>query len=146
MVDTVKIERVIDAPIERVFDAFVTPEDLVRWHNAGEGWQTPYAEVDARVGGKIKIGYANPEGKVEFDFTAIFTEFDRPKRIAYRLAMEEVIADDDRLVTVDFTEVESGTKVVLELEIELINDIELQRHGWTAHIDHLQLLLETKEG
>lgn len=145
MAETITIERMIDAPIQRVFEAFVTPEDLVKWHNAGEGWQTPYAEVDAQVGGKITIGYADPEGKVVFDFTAYITELECPTRLAYRLGMEEVIAGDDRMVTIDFTKVGFGTKVVLELEIEMINDIELQRHGWTAHIDHLQALLEKTE-
>lgn len=145
MAKTITIERVINAPIGRVFDAFTTPEDLVKWHNAGEGWSTPYAEVDAKVGGKIKIGYAGPDGETVFDFTAFITELKRPSRLAYRLGMEEVIAGDDRMVTVDFTEVDSGTKIVLELEIEQINDIELQRHGWTAHVDHLQKLLEEKD-
>lgn len=142
MAKTIIIERVIKAPIRRVFNAFIKPDDLVQWHNAGEGWTTPYAEVDPRVGGKIKIGYAGPDGKVEFDFTARITELDSPDRIAYRLGMEEVISGDDRMVTINLIETELGTKVALELEIEEINDIELQRQGWTAHVYHLQALLE----
>jgi uncharacterized protein YndB with AHSA1/START domain len=145
MAETITIQRVIHASIERVFEALITPDDLVKWHNAGEGWTTPYAEVDPMIGGKIKIGYAGPDDKVAFEFTAFITDLVRPTRLAYRLGMEEVISGDDRMVTFDLAEVDLGTKVTLELELEMINDKELQRHGWTAHIDHLQKLLEVKE-
>ena len=141
MRDSIIIERVISSSIERVFDAFTTPADLVKWHHAGDGWQTPYAEVDARVGGKIKIAYAGPDGKVEFEFEAIIEELDRPKRLAYFLRIDEMIENDNRLVTVDFEEVEGGTKVRLEFDIEHINSKELQRQGWTQHVDNLAKLL-----
>ena len=144
MRDSITIERVINAPIDRVFDAFINPEDLVNWHHAGEGWQTPYAEVDASVGGKIKIAYADADGKVQFDLDAVYEEIERPTRLAYRLGLVDLVDDDDRLVTVDLEEVDGGTKVRLEFDIEHINSKDLQREGWTQHIDNLQSYLENK--
>lgn len=142
MRDSVLIERAINAPIQRVFDAFITAEDLVNWHHAGNGWQTPYAEVDAVVGGKMKIAYADPDGTVVFELEAYIEELDPPKRLAYRLGISTSPDDADRLVTVDFDEVEGGTNVRLEFDIEHTNDKEMQRGGWTQHVDNLQTLLE----
>jgi uncharacterized protein YndB with AHSA1/START domain len=141
MRDSIVIERVINVQIERVFDAFITPEDLVHWHHAGDGWQTPYAEVDSTVGGKLKIAYADPDGKVVFDFEAIYEKIERPNHLAYRLGME-IVSDDDRLVTVDLLTVKGGTNVRIEFEIEHINSKDLQRQGWTEHVDNLQAYLE----
>jgi uncharacterized protein YndB with AHSA1/START domain len=141
MRDSIVIERVINSPIERVFDAFITPGDLVNWHHAGDGWQTPYAEVDAVVDGKLKIAYAGPDGKVVFDFEAVYEKIERPKHLAYRLGLD-MLEDDGRLVTVDLEEVLGGTNVRLEFYIEHINNKELQRQGWTQHVDNLQAYLE----
>lgn len=142
MRDSIIIEQVIEAPISRVFDAFTTPADLVQWHHAGDGWQTPYAEVDPVVGGKLKIAYADPEGKVEFEFEAVYVEIERPARLAYRLGMD-MVEDDSRLVTVDLKEVNGGTNVSIEFDIEHINDKELQRLGWMQHLDNLKSYLES---
>ena len=141
MRDSIVIERVIHAKPERVFDAFITPEDLVHWHHAGDGWQTPYAEVDAVVGGKLKVAYAGPDGIVVFDLEATYEKVERPYHLAYRLGID-MVDDDSRLVTVDFEKAGGGTKVRIEFDIEHINDKELQREGWTQHVDNLQTYLE----
>jgi uncharacterized protein YndB with AHSA1/START domain len=140
--NTVLIERDIKAPIDRVFEAFINSEDLMQWHNAGEGWQTPYAEVDATEGGKMKIAYADPEGTVVFDFEAVIERIEKPTTLHYFLGIDSLINGDERHVTVDLSEVDGGTHVRLEFEIENINDKELQRDGWTKHIDNLQKHLE----
>lgn len=131
---TITIERVIDAPIERVFDAWITPADLVKWHHAGDDWTTPYAEVDARVGGVYKIGYQNPEGEVVFDLVGRYTEVTRPTRLAYTIA-------DVRDVTVDFEDLGGKTKITLVFDMEHENSEELQRRGWTEHVVNLESYL-----
>ena len=137
MKGSIVIERIISAPIQRVFDAFITPKDLKQWHHAGGGWQTPYAEIDARVGGKLKIAYANPEGKVEFELVGEFTVVDSPKKLSYMF--------DNRTVVVEFEVVDIGTKIRLELEIEDENSKELQIKGWSEHLDNLEILFKEKK-
>jgi uncharacterized protein YndB with AHSA1/START domain len=51
----VRIERTFDAPAEAVFDAWTRPEVMRRWWHAGPDWETPEAEVDLRVGGKVRV-------------------------------------------------------------------------------------------
>lgn len=142
MRDSVIIERDFKAPIERVFEALINPEDLTKWHHAGDGWQTPYAQVDPVVGGKIKIAYADPGGNVVFDFEAVISEIVAPKRLAFYLQIEELIQDDSRLVTYDLSETAEGTHMRLEFDIEHLNSRELQEQGWSQHYDNLRTVLE----
>mgnify|MGYP003403404000 CR=1 FL=1 len=130
----VKIQRVINATIERVFEAFTTPEYLTQWHHAAGGWQTPYAEVDPIVGGKLKIAYAGPDGNVEFELEAVFTKFEKPNELAYTFG--------DRTVEVNFEKVNQQTKINLSIDTENENEREMQLAGWTQHIDNLENHLE----
>ena len=57
-----RIERTFDASIERVFDAWTSEEVLRRWLHGMPGWETPTAEVDLRVGGRIRIVMRDPAG------------------------------------------------------------------------------------
>jgi uncharacterized protein YndB with AHSA1/START domain len=142
MSDSIVIERDIKAPIGRVFKALISPEDLVRWHHAGDGWVTPYAEVDAKVGGKIRIGYSDAEGVQKFDFGAVISEINPPMRLVYYLQIEELINKDNRLVTYDLSDEKGVTHLRVEFDIEHLNDKELQRKGWSEHYDNLQTILE----
>lgn len=49
-------EGVIDAPIAAVWRAFTTKEGL-------ESWMVPHADIDLRVGGKMRTNY-DPEGRI----------------------------------------------------------------------------------
>jgi len=143
MRDSIIIERDFNAPIERVFEALINPDDLVKWHHAGDGWITPHAEVDAREGGKIRIGYLSADGTQTFEFGATISEYDPPKRLAYYLQLEDIIDKNNRQVTYDLSENNGVTHLRLEFDIEHINDKELQRKGWTEHVDNLDAMLNS---
>src|SRR3954465_13380862 len=55
------IERVFDAPRERVFDAFTKPEHLQKWWGP-RMVSIPAAEFDARPGGKLFFAERAPDG------------------------------------------------------------------------------------
>ena len=133
---TIVIIRVFDAPRALVFAAFTRPEHLVHWHNAGEGWTTPFADSDPRPGGALRIGYGSPDGKDDFALEATYQDIVEPERLSYLMG--------DRLVTVTFDDVGGKTKVTLELTLETEYHEDLQRGGWSAHLDNLAAYLQTK--
>jgi len=47
----ITVETTVRAPLEEVWRAWTTPEDIVRWNAASDDWHTPRAAVDLRVGG-----------------------------------------------------------------------------------------------
>ncbi len=141
MTETITIEQLIPAPAERVFAALTTSEDLTHWHNAGAGWSTPYAEVDPQIGGKIKIAYADPEGTVVFDLVGQITAVDSPEKFAYVIPANFMGDEPERAVEYELLPEAGGTMIRLEFDIERMNSQELQRAGWTAHINNLLHLL-----
>lgn len=50
----VVITRTFPASVERLWDAFTTVDDMLKWHSP-VGMTNPHAEVDLRVGGKYAV-------------------------------------------------------------------------------------------
>jgi hypothetical protein len=57
----VVVSRLIDAPRERVFDAWVKPEKLAQWWGP-KGFTNARCEIDPRPGGKIRIDMIRDSG------------------------------------------------------------------------------------
>ena len=135
MAHMLTFEESINAPIERVYDAFLTPDDLLQWHRGSEDWTTPHAETDPQVGGRFNIGFGDPTGENSFDFTGSYVELDRPNRIRYTI-------DDGREVDIIFQNDGVDTTVVWNFEPEGNFPEELQRQGWAAQLANLKAYLE----
>ena len=134
---TVTITRVLKAPIALVWEAMTEPKHLVHWYHADEDWTTPFAEMDMKVGGKIRIGFGSPDGKNDFVFTGTFTEVTPPKFMAYAI-------DDGRAVTTRLTELgPKQTKLEVTFALETTFSEEQQRDGWTKMYVHLDQYLAT---
>ena len=135
MANTIKITETIKAQQQRVFRAMITPEDIMQWYRAGEGWTTPHAIVDARVGGKLKIGFRDPDGKNSYEYEGVYTEINEPNKIVYNII-------DDRKVNIDFTYMDNTTEINLEFEMDSVHSEEEQRQGWTSQLLNLKHYLE----
>src|SRR2546428_2695027 len=84
------IERVFDAPRERVFDVFTQPEHLQKWWGP-KIVGIPVAEFEARPGGKIFIAERAPDGAMNF-IAGVVREIERPSRVVFAIHF----ADADR--------------------------------------------------
>ena len=51
----IRIERTFAAPANEVFEAWTSAELLRRWYPPGADWDTPVAEVDLRIGGRLRL-------------------------------------------------------------------------------------------
>ena len=58
---TLRMKRTYDAPAEKVFDAWTSEEVLRRWFHAERDWETSAAEVDLRVGGRVRVVMRDPD-------------------------------------------------------------------------------------
>jgi uncharacterized protein YndB with AHSA1/START domain len=96
MTHDLRIERVLDARPELVFDTIVDPayqEEI--FTDAVEGWTVHRFEIDLRVGGTWTTEFGPRDGRGPNDVrTSVFTEVDRPRRLAYDVTM--YIADMGR--------------------------------------------------
>ena len=131
--ETLVVRRVIPVPRERVFQAWLDPESLVRWMRPG-GATNATAQVDPRVGGKFRIVMI--EGPKRYEHTGEYRAIDPPRRLEFTWTSE---ATDQRptVVTIEFLERDRGTELVLTHRRLPPKQVESHRRGWT---DILQLL------
>ena len=92
---SITVEASIDAPVEKVWGFWTSPEHIIRWNNASDDWHTPIAENDLRVGGKFFSRMEPKDGKMGFDFTGEYTKIELHKTIHY-------IMGDGRKVQISF--------------------------------------------
>ena len=77
-----RLERVFDAPPERVYAAWTDPALLRRWWAAEPGWTTPEATTDVRVGGAYRLSMQGTDGILR-TVAGEYLEVDPPRRLVY---------------------------------------------------------------
>jgi uncharacterized protein YndB with AHSA1/START domain len=117
MTHELRIERVLHAPPELVFDTLVGPDAQEDLYNGQlEGWGLLSWEMDLREGGTWTIVFGPQDGSGEPDrLTSVFTEIDRPRRLSYDLSMfvGEWGRTVDSSVTYTFEERDGGTLLTI---------------------------------
>jgi uncharacterized protein YndB with AHSA1/START domain len=136
----VRIERTFDASAEEVFEAWTSPEVMRRWLHCGPDWETPKAEVDLRVGGKVRVVMRRPDGS-EAEAWGAYALIDRP----HRLVMTWTFYDDpsnEQLIELSFSEFEGSTIVrLVNTAISTDDRRDAQDWGWRACLGELERLL-----
>ena len=133
----VRIERSFAASAEEVFDAWTSPEVMRRWFHVAPDWATPEAEVELRVGGKVRVVMRRPDG-TEAEAWGEYTLIDRP----HRLAMTWTFYDDpanEQLIELSFSESEGSTTVLMvNSSISTEQRRDSQDGGWRGCLDQLE--------
>jgi uncharacterized protein YndB with AHSA1/START domain len=119
----IRIEREYAAPPERLFRAFVDPDEVATWMWVGMG-SNPRAEIDLRVGGRYRIVIDDPDDSwpgTERAMEGVFIEIIPDRRLAYTLHWDAFVGYNapgmhvlDEAVIVDFEPTDTGTRVVLQ--------------------------------
>jgi uncharacterized protein YndB with AHSA1/START domain len=139
----IRIERTFSAPARAVFEAWTSAEALRRWYPPGADWDTPVAEVDLRVGGRLRIVMRSPDGE-EFGGGGEFREIAPPTRLVFTWAWDRPdVAEGAQLVEVDFSEDPDGTTTVVLTNRGLRDEAsrESHREGWEGSFDNLERVL-----
>jgi uncharacterized protein YndB with AHSA1/START domain len=106
--DGLKITRVFDAPRERVWREWTTPEAFADWYGGADG-EVPLDSVsmDVKPGGAWKLTMiAGPKGR-EINWEGEYVDVVEPERISFTVTDTPGNPEMD-LVTVELTELEGG--------------------------------------
>ena len=132
----ITIEALIHAPVEKVWEAYITPEHITKWNHASDDWHSPSAEVDLRPGGKFSSRMEAKDGSAGFDFGGVYDEVEENKLIAYTMG-------DGRKARVNFMEEGDSTKITVAFDAEGTNPEEMQRAGWQSILDNFKKYVES---
>jgi uncharacterized protein YndB with AHSA1/START domain len=139
----VRVERTFEAPVEVVFDAWTSPEVMRRWWHAGPEWETPEAEVDLRVGGKVRVVMRASDG-TEVEAQGVYTRIERPHRLEMTWTFSDDPSNAQQLIEVAFSESEGATTVVmLNSGIATDERRDAQDYGWRGCFDELERALSS---
>ena len=139
------VTRFIKASRERVFTAWTTPEQIMRWFGPGNCYPLDVA-VDPRKGGSYRIHMKTDTCSESGEVCVVGTyrEVTPPSRLVFTWAWENT--PGETLVTVDLKEVQGGTNVTITHEgfadTEACNAHE---HGWNGSLDKLERRAEAME-
>ena len=145
------IERVFDAPRERVFDVFTQPEHLQKWWGP-KMVGIPVAEFDARPGGKIFIAERPPDGAMHY-IAGVVREIERPSRVVFAIHFADADGrripppagaglpatwDEEIVSSVTFSAEGGRTRVTIRTLSGFTAEWgELARVGWGESLDKL---------
>jgi len=133
----ITIEANVKAPVEKVYNIWTSPADIVRWSTPSPEWHTPRAEHDLSEGGKFNYRMEARDGSFGFDFGGVFDTLKKNELIEYTIG-------DGRKVVIHFTTKGDITEVVQTFEAESENPVEMQRAGWQAILDSFKNYAENQ--
>jgi len=134
----VSISVMVNAPIEKVWECWTTPKDIIHWCSGSIDWHTPRAENDLRVGGKFLTRMEAKDGSMGFDFEGIYQTVKSNELIEY-------VIGDGRKVKIQFTSRDNQTEIFETFDSESTNPMEMQRSGWQTILDNFKNYVESKK-
>ncbi|KQP15175.1 SRPBCC domain-containing protein [Pseudorhodoferax sp. Leaf267] len=131
------IVRIIEAPPDAVFAAFVEPDKIALWWGPDDGPVT-LAEVDARLGGRFHVRFRMLDG-TEHGCSGTFEVFDPPHRLAMSWSWENEAGPASR-VEATFKAIDAGRTELTFVHARLKDDAARESHeqGWNGALDKLQ--------
>ena len=130
--------RVIDAPVERVYAAWTTPELLQRWFAPGDATVTRVV-ADVAVGGTFLIEMRGADGR-RWLVSGVYREVAPCRRLVHTWRWEG--SDRETLVTVEFDSESHGTTRLTLTHSRFADDADRDGHqqGWNGCLAKLEEL------
>lgn len=131
----ITVEATVNAPIEKVWQKWTDPKDIIHWNAAAETWCSPRATNNLKVGGRFNYRMEACDGSEGFDFEGTYTEVEPLKKICYTM-------DDKRDAIIQFIADGDKTKIIETFQAEKSNPLELQQFGWQAILNNFKQYTE----
>ena len=133
-----RLERLIAAPPERVFEYWTEPELFTKWMGP-EGFDIPSYDYDLRPGGQWRQTLRAPDGR-EMTVRGVFRAVEPPRRLVYTWQWDTDVGSgtNETEVTVTFESAPGGTRLRLVHEkFQDKNQRDNHGWGWNSALDKL---------
>lgn len=139
---TVTLHRVLRAPVERVYRAFLDPQALCKWMPP-HGFTAQIHALDARVGGQYRMSFTNFSTGHTDAFGGQYLELVPNARIRHTDRFDNPALPGEMITTVTFTPVSCGTALAIVQEgIPAVIPVEACYLGWQDSLNLLAQLVE----
>src|SRR5262245_20483169 len=108
--NTVRLHRVVRAPAERVYRAFLDPYAMDKWLPA-HGFTGRIRSMDGRVGGGYRMSFTNFSTGVSHSFGGNYVELTPHERIRYTDKFDDPSLPGEMQVAVELRKVDCGTEL-----------------------------------
>jgi uncharacterized protein YndB with AHSA1/START domain len=122
---------------EKVWRAWTDAEALKRWWGPGPGEPVSLAELDVRVGGRFRIVFGGPDGKMH-ECAGVYQEVVPNRKLVFTWSWPNSTPERISVVTIEFHGSPTGTDLVFKHE-QLFDEKARDDHkrGWSASLDKL---------
>ena len=144
MTHTVRFQRVLRAPAERVYRAFTDPDAMVKWLPP-HGFTGRVHAMDARVGGHYRMSFTNLSNGQSHAWSGTFVEMVSGQRLVHTDRFDDPNLPGEMVTTVTFKPVLVGTELNIE-QAGIPEPIppEACCLGWQESLALLALLVEAE--
>jgi len=115
MSSTIRLHRVLAAPPERVYRAFLDPGAICKWLPPN-GFTCTVHELDAKVGGRYRMSFTNFGTGNSHAFGGEYLELVPNERLRYSDRFEDPKLPGEMTTTVTLKKVSVGTEVQIVQE------------------------------
>jgi uncharacterized protein YndB with AHSA1/START domain len=138
--EPIRVERLLPASIEEVFDAWTDAARMADWFSP-----VGHAEVeaDAVVGGRLRVVMIDDDVRLEHD--GEFLEVRRPTRLSFTWR-SRFTGDRPTVVTVDLSDENGATRLVLHHDRLPPDERASHAGGWGAILDRLAAVVAASAG
>jgi len=142
MSSVIRLHRVLRAPPERVYRAFLDPDAMAKWLPP-HGYTGKVHHMDARVGGSHRMSFTNFGTGISHAFGGRYVELTPHERISYTDQFDDPGLPGEMQVTISLAAVACGTELTITQEgIPPAIPLELCYLGWQESLSLLAHLVE----
>jgi len=142
MAHTLRLHRVLRAPPERVYRAFLDADALVKWLPP-HGFTAKMHHIEPIVGGTFRMSFTNFSSGNSHSFGGEYLELVPHQRIRYTDKFDDPNLPGTLTVTVGLTPVSCGTELsVVQEGIPEVIPLEACYLGWQESLTLLGQLVE----
>jgi len=140
--NTITLHRVLRAPPERVYRAFLDPAALAKWLPP-HGFTGTVHELDAKVGGKYRMSFTNFGSGNSHSFGGEYLELVPGKRIVHTDRFDDPNLPGEMITTIALVKVSCGTELHVTQEgVPSAIPPEMCYLGWQESLELLAKVVE----
>ena len=132
----IEVSTTVEATIEKAWDIWNDPKDIMKWCSGHPDWHTTKSTNDVRVGGKISTRMEAKDGSAGFDWTNTYITVEEHSLMKYEL-------EDGRQCEITFEALDDKVRVTQIFDAEQENSEEGQKQGWQNIMDNFKMYIDS---